>query len=106
MTALEDFINTIEATGGIRAFEDGTYGPEADEDWIDLGDSYVKACAELRRPILYADHHEFTREIWDLFQGPVPSAPVPESDCNAAYSAWVNQQLHQQINQPSCESPN
>jgi hypothetical protein len=102
MTALEDFINTIEATGGIRAFEDGTYGPEADEDWIDLGDSYIKACAELGRPILYADHHLFPREEWDSSEGLLPSAPTTGSGQAAAYSTWV----HQQINQPSCESPN
>ena len=93
MTALEDFINTIESTGGVHATEDGGYAPEGDRNWGDLGAAYVKACAELSRPIFYAEHHLYTREEWDSSEGLLPSAPTTGSGQDAAYSAWVHRQL-------------
>lgn len=39
-------INTIHATGGMLSFEDGTFAPRADPEWIDLADPYFAACAE------------------------------------------------------------
>lgn len=45
--ALESFIWTINATGGVIEFRDGTVAPEADPEWIDLGDAYLTACRAL-----------------------------------------------------------
>lgn len=47
--ALLDLCNTIEATGGVIAYHDGTHGCAGDRDWIDLADSYLRACAALGR---------------------------------------------------------
>ena len=47
--ALMRLCNTIDATGGIIEFKDGTYGPEADPEWTDLGDAYIAACDALNR---------------------------------------------------------
>ncbi len=41
------FLDTIVATGGLIQYEDGTYGCEADEDWLDLVD-----CALLAQDVL------------------------------------------------------
>ena len=46
MNALQSLISTINATGGVLAFPDGTHGPCGDPDWIDLADAYLAACAE------------------------------------------------------------
>ena len=47
--ALREFIDAIEATGGVVTTDCGLYAPVADEDWIDLGEAYVRACAALQR---------------------------------------------------------
>jgi len=47
--ALEDFCETIEATGGVEILDDGNATCAGDEEWIDLADSYLKACFALRR---------------------------------------------------------
>lgn len=39
-------IDTINHTGGLVAFANGTYGPQCDPDWLDLGDAYLAACHE------------------------------------------------------------
>lgn len=39
----EKLLGTVESTGGLIEFSDGTYAPEADSDWIDLGDIVLKA---------------------------------------------------------------
>jgi hypothetical protein len=44
--ALTLFIDTIEVTGGLVRLEDGRLYPAADEDWADLADAYLAACAE------------------------------------------------------------
>ena len=93
MTALEEFINVIESTGGVNALRTGAFVAEGDPDWFDLGVTYVKACAELFRPVLYIDHHLHARKEWDSSEGLLPSAPTTDSGRNAAYSAWVHQQL-------------
>lgn len=46
--ALQEFIDAIEATGGVRATPKG-YVPVADEDWIDLGEAYMSACEAIGR---------------------------------------------------------
>lgn len=46
-TAAERLVSTVNATGGALRFTDGTVAPAGDPDWIDLGDAYLAACAEL-----------------------------------------------------------
>lgn len=46
--ALKKLLDTIVATGGLIEFEDGTYGCEADEDWLDLADCALLAQEALR----------------------------------------------------------
>ena len=45
----ELLVAAIEATGGLRQFSDGTVAPLGDLEWIDLGEAYLIACAELQR---------------------------------------------------------
>jgi hypothetical protein len=47
--ALNDFIATIEATGGLTRTSRREPVPYADEDWPDLADAYLKACQALGR---------------------------------------------------------
>jgi hypothetical protein len=47
--ALDDFIETIEATGGCFHNEQGVLAPVGDPDWTDLADDYVRACAAIGR---------------------------------------------------------
>ncbi len=54
LDALEEFVKAIDATGGVRRDDHGYPVPVADEDWIDLGAAYEKACAALERPPLCA----------------------------------------------------
>lgn len=42
---LDKLIETVNVTGGLIAFPDGTHAPNADPDWIDMGDVYLNACA-------------------------------------------------------------
>ena len=45
--ALQKFLSTIQSTGGLLEFEDGTFAPAADPDWIDLGDAALAALRAL-----------------------------------------------------------
>jgi len=45
----ELLVATIEATGGVVQLTDGTVAPQGDPEWIDLGEAYLLACAELQR---------------------------------------------------------
>jgi hypothetical protein len=46
-------IETVESTGGVISYEDGTHAPAGDPDWIDLGDAYLRACLEHgREPVI------------------------------------------------------
>ena len=57
--AILGLISTIEATGGVRLRDDGLHGPLADEDWIDLGEAYVDACAAIgRTPVVEVDEFD------------------------------------------------
>lgn len=47
--SLKQLISAIEASGGVIKCEGGLYAPVADTDWIDLGEAYIAACAELGR---------------------------------------------------------
>jgi len=46
---VDKFIQTVESTGGVKKHSNGYYEPEADPDWIDIGDCYVEACAAIGR---------------------------------------------------------
>jgi hypothetical protein len=56
---LEDLVRTIEATGGLVQADDGDPGvlaPAGDPTWIDLGDTYLKACEVLQRePVIHEE---------------------------------------------------
>jgi len=45
--ALAEFVRDVNQTGGVALNDEGLHTPVADEDWIDLGETYVKACAAL-----------------------------------------------------------
>lgn len=47
--ALLEFVQAIEATGGVVMDEQGYVTLVVDEDWIDLGEAYLSACKALRR---------------------------------------------------------
>jgi hypothetical protein len=54
--ALEAFIRTIEATGGIvQPCDGGLAYPRADIDWIDLAGAYQEACAAMGREPMFVD---------------------------------------------------
>lgn len=48
-SALQEFIDTVDCTGGVFRSEEhgGCLCPEGSPDWPDLGETYLKACAEL-----------------------------------------------------------
>jgi hypothetical protein len=56
--ALESFIGTIEATGGIYRDRKGWACPVGDPEWIDLGEAYLQACRALKREVLVADEEK------------------------------------------------
>jgi hypothetical protein len=41
--ALKALISTVQATGGLVRFPDGSYGCAADEEWLDLADAILAA---------------------------------------------------------------
>ncbi|MGH9691023.1 MAG: hypothetical protein ACRD4C_08100 [Candidatus Acidiferrales bacterium] len=41
--ALKSLLDTVQATGGLIAYSSGTFAPEAERDWIDLGDVIQQA---------------------------------------------------------------
>jgi hypothetical protein len=45
--ALLEFVEAIEATGGVTRDDSGLYAPVADQEWVDLGEAYINACAAL-----------------------------------------------------------
>jgi len=46
---LKRFCEDIEVTGGVVKLDDGNHALATDEDWIDLADTYLKACRALGR---------------------------------------------------------
>lgn len=48
LSSLCDFVDCVESTGGVVKV-DGFYVPVADQDWIDLGETYIKACEVLNK---------------------------------------------------------
>jgi len=53
--ALRNFIDTINATGGIMLTRKSEYAPVGDEDWTDLGFAYIDACEALGVEPKYAE---------------------------------------------------
>ncbi len=49
LDALQAFVATIDATGGVERNSDGYPAPVADPEWTDLGFAYLKACDSLGR---------------------------------------------------------
>lgn len=47
--ALEEFVNDVDATGGVAEDRKGFMVPVADPEWVDLGETYMKACGALNR---------------------------------------------------------
>jgi len=48
--SLREFCDDIDQTGGLVLHGEGShYVPAASDDWIDLGETYLKACKALRR---------------------------------------------------------
>jgi hypothetical protein len=45
--ALREFVDCINATGGVVIDDKGYPVPVADEEWIDLGQAYYSACEAL-----------------------------------------------------------
>lgn len=45
--ALEEFVSDIDSTGGLMLSRTGKPRPEADPEWTDLGETYLKACKAL-----------------------------------------------------------
>jgi hypothetical protein len=54
------FFQAIESTGGVIKLKTGCHVPVGDEEWIDLGEAYLAACAAFDRgPMIVArDDHE------------------------------------------------
>ena len=48
-TALEEFIDAVEATGGVFIDCGGEACPHGDPEWTDLGSAYLSACRVLKR---------------------------------------------------------
>jgi hypothetical protein len=46
--ATQLLIHTINSTGGLVSFANGTYAPQREPQRIDLGEAYLSACAEQR----------------------------------------------------------
>ena len=44
---LRQLLDTIIATGGLIQYEDGTYAPQGEPDWIDMGQVAFEAAEEL-----------------------------------------------------------
>jgi len=53
IAALVEFVSDVDQAGGVCITAKGSFAPIADQNWIDLGETYVKACKALRRqPVL------------------------------------------------------
>jgi hypothetical protein len=66
VAALNDLVDTINATGGVSPeyddlpLEENTPTPVADEDWVDLAAAYALACRALGLPMQWAGVEEGT----------------------------------------------
>ena len=59
--ALLEFVRDIEQTGGVVRDAKGLHAPVADADWVDLGETYNRACGALdRKPMVEEADEEDT----------------------------------------------
>jgi hypothetical protein len=56
--ALDEFVATIDATGGIKRDRKGCPVPVIDDEWIDLAVAYLSACHALGREPQWAGEDE------------------------------------------------
>lgn len=87
--ALLDFIQTIEATGGLVHVpgEPGNHGCAGDEDWYDLADAYKAACKAMgRKPKV--KEPEYTVTIWEE-RDRLHIAILADDDCIAGGDWWT-----------------
>lgn len=59
---LLEFVQAIEATGGVMVDHKGYHVPVADKDWIDLGEAYLKACEALGQEPMESESEENNEE--------------------------------------------
>ena len=57
-SVLEEFVQDINDTGGVKWHRKGFIVPVVDEDWIDLGSTYQRACAALGVPMQFEGDEE------------------------------------------------
>lgn len=43
LRVLKQFVGTVQATGGLIKYADGTLGCQGDEEWLDLADAALEA---------------------------------------------------------------
>jgi hypothetical protein len=56
--ALQLLVDAINSAGGVCSLPNGSYAPNRDSQWIDLGDAYIAACSELGLlPLIANDNH-------------------------------------------------
>jgi hypothetical protein len=90
VAALNDLVDTINATGGVSPeyddlpLEENTPTPVADEDWIDLAAAYALACRALGLPMQWAGVVECTQSTepaeWIAEENEQTLAMVPEEE--------------------------
>ena len=56
--ALTEFVEAIEATGGVAKDDSGLLAPVADPEWVDLGEAYASACRAIGREPVIAEPDE------------------------------------------------
>ena len=99
--ALENFIGTVEATGGVLLDEEGHYVPVADPQWMDLGDAYLLACEALQRqPTIVATSDR--EEVVDEGRA-TPLVAMREADKVAFNELW--DALSAILEEPKCVLP-
>lgn len=64
LAPLHDLVNTVEATGGLVEWPDGSYTPECDHDWAGLGLATINAYN-----VLKAAGHKVTLRIRKGYDG-------------------------------------
>lgn len=62
--ALEEFVADVEDAGGVRIDEDNVPHPGGDEEWTNLGYTYLRACEALgRKPEVTRDDDDHPAAI-------------------------------------------
>lgn len=82
--ALLCLVDTVDATGGVVAFENGTHEPVGARDWVDLGDAYIEACKALQRGPKIAEYAKHESSAFDTTD---PDAATQCPDCGSKWDA-------------------